>query len=85
LPEHARIPFKRLSSSPFLFMYDTEHKGWLVGSILSLAGVLVGGIGGFVLATTYDHENPTERPIGLAIGVVLMAIGVGLFTVGWWV
>jgi len=56
-----------------------------VGPILSLAGVLVGGVGGFVVATTYDHRNPIERQAGLIMGVVLMAVGIGLFITGWWV
>jgi sulfite exporter TauE/SafE len=55
-----------------------------VGATLSLAGVLVGGVGGFVVATTYDHQNPVERKTGLVIGVLLMLAGIGLFTAGWW-
>ena len=53
--------------------------------MLSLTGVLLGGVGAFVLATTYDRENPVERKVGLAVGVVLTVLGVVLFTVGWFV
>ena len=56
-----------------------------MGATLSLAGVLVGAIGGFVAATTYDHKNPVEQKAGLIIGVLLMIVGVGLFIAGWWV
>jgi hypothetical protein len=66
-------------------MYDSVHKGWWVGPIVSLAGVLVGGVGGFVVATTYDHKNSIERRVGLAIGVSMMLVGIGLFIAGWWV
>jgi len=54
-----------------------------VGATLSLVGVLVGGVGGFVVATTYEHTNPVERKAGLTIGGCLMLIGIGLFVVGW--
>jgi hypothetical protein len=74
----------RLPLLPRLVMYGTVHKGWRVGPILSLAGVLVGGVGGFVVATTYDHKNPVERKVGLAMGVAMMLAGIGLFTAGWW-
>jgi hypothetical protein len=57
--------------------------GGPVGATLSLAGVLVGGIGGFVVATTYDLENSVERKVGVSIGVLLMVVGVGLFIAGW--
>ena len=66
-------------------MYGIVHIGCRVGATLSLTGVLVGGIGGFVLATTYDGESRVERKTGLAIGVVLMALGTGLFIAGWFV
>jgi len=55
-----------------------------VGPIVSLAGVLVGGIGGFVVATTYDHKNPIEQKTGVALGALLMVVGIGLFAAGWW-
>jgi len=55
-----------------------------VGATVSLAGVLVGGIGGFVAATIYDHKNPVERKVGLAIGASMMLVGIGLFIAGWW-
>jgi hypothetical protein len=53
--------------------------------MLSLTGVLLGGVGAFVLATIYDRENPVERKVGLAVGVVMTVLGVVLFTVGWFV
>jgi sulfite exporter TauE/SafE len=56
-----------------------------VGATLSLAGVLVGAIGGFVVATTYDHKNPIEQKAGLIIGILLIFVGIGLFIAGWWV
>jgi hypothetical protein len=65
-------------------MCGIAHQGGgQVGATLSLAGVLVGGIGGFVVATTYDHENSVERKVGVVIGVLLMVVGIGLFIAGW--
>jgi hypothetical protein len=64
-------------------MCGIAHQGGQVGATLSLAGVLVGGIGGFVVATTYDLENSVERKVGVSIGVLLMVVGVGLFIAGW--
>ena len=66
-------------------MYGSGHKGWRVGATFSLVGVLVGGIGGFVVATTYDHKNPIEQMVGFAIGVSMMLAGIGLFIAGWWI
>jgi sulfite exporter TauE/SafE len=54
-----------------------------LGASLSLAGVMTGAIGGFVVATTYDHRNPIERKLGIAIGIFLMVVGTGLFIAGW--
>ncbi len=48
----------------------------------SLAGVLVGAVGGFVLATTYDHQNPLQRTAGRVVGALLIAFGAGLFIAG---
>lgn len=52
--------------------------------MLSLAGVLVGGIGGFVVATMYDRESPLEQKVGVGVGVALMVLGVAMFIAGWW-
>lgn len=49
---------------------------------LSLAGVLIGAIGGFVLATMSGHRDPIQRIAGCSIGGLLIAIGIGLFFAG---
>jgi hypothetical protein len=53
-----------------------------VPASLSLAGVLVGAVGGFVLATTYDHGNPLQRVAGRIVGGLMIAVGAGLFVAG---
>ena len=55
-----------------------------MGPTLSLVGVLVVSLGAFVVATTYDHQNPIEQMVGFAIGVTMMLVGIGLFITGWW-
>jgi hypothetical protein len=49
---------------------------------LSLAGVLIGAIGGFVLATMSGHRDRIQRIVGCTLGGVLIAIGVGLLFAG---
>jgi hypothetical protein len=52
---------------------------------LSLAGVLVGCVGAFVLATMYDHSDPVQRVVGCVSGPLMVAIGIGLFVLGFFV
>ena len=49
---------------------------------LSLAGVLIGAIGGFVLATMSGHRDRIQRIAGYALGGLLIAIGIGFFFAG---
>jgi MFS superfamily sulfate permease-like transporter len=53
-----------------------------VTASLSLAGVLTGAIGGFVLATMSGHPDRIQRIAGCTLGGVLIAIGIGLFVAG---
>ena len=49
---------------------------------LSLTGVLIGAIGGFVLATMSGHRSSVQRLAGCILGILLTAVGIGLFLAG---
>jgi hypothetical protein len=53
-----------------------------VTASLSLAGVLIGAIGGFLMATMFGHCDSIQRLAGCALGGLLIAIGIGLFFAG---
>ena len=64
-------------------MYDIVHNGFVVVTAsLSLTGVFIGAIGGFLLATMSGHRDRIQRIAGCTLGGLLTAIGIGLFFAG---
>jgi len=53
-----------------------------VTASLSLAGVFIGAIGGFLLATMSGHHDRIQRIAGCTLGGLLIAVGIGLFFAG---